>query len=131
MKITKQILLSVIFTLVLSACKKDKLAGDNTVLIGTWASIPLACGCCTSIGIPHDPALKLELLERGRYKLYQNGKKVEAGRLLDIDGSITFKCLDLGKKYFLNGRKIVTFNNDTLNIDHSCEKEYVYTLVKN
>ena len=127
MKIVRLLFISTIFLITFS-CKKDKLTGDNKILIGTWASISKTCGCCTIIGTPYDPQYKLELLEKGKYKLYQKGKKIEDGQLLIVDGFVTFKCGE--RKGHFNDKKIVKFNSDTLNIDHGCEKEFQYTFVK-
>ena len=129
MKTIKQLILSTILILTIFSCKKDKLTGDNKILIGTWTTIPYSCGCCTAPGgTPTDPKYKLELIEKGKYKLYKDGKKIEDGRLLIVDGFLTFKCGEM-KSHF-DGKKIDKFNADTLKLDRSCEKEYILTFVK-
>jgi hypothetical protein len=127
MKLIKAIFLPAILLFAFS-CKKDKLTGDYRVLTGTWTSISNSCGCCTIPGTGYDPFYKLELVEKGKYTLYQGGKKIECGRLLNADGFVTFECGE-SKSHF-DGKKIHKFNNDTLNIDRRCENEFVYTFVK-
>jgi hypothetical protein len=130
MKIIKQLILSTIFILTLISCKKDKLIGDNTTLIGTWTSISTLANCGIVAGQPYNPDFKLELIERGKYKLYQGGKKIEQGRLIIKNNLVTFECIK--KKSVLDARKILKFNSDTLNIDRNgCNDDYEYRFVKN
>jgi hypothetical protein len=128
MKTIRLLFITIIYLIAFS-CKKDKLTGDNKLLIGTWITIPKTCGCCTFIGTPHDPLYKLELLERGKYKLYENGKKIEYGKLIIVNGYVTFDCSELTKSRF-DGKRIETFNSDTLNIDIICKTDFVYTFIK-
>lgn len=77
-----------------------------------------------------NPNYKLELIEKGKYKLYSGNKKIEQGRILIIDGLVTFKCNERNNN--LGGRKILRFNKDTLNIDRNgCDDDYVYRFIKN
>jgi hypothetical protein len=125
-------LLFIIATLSFSAasCKKDKLTDDNNVLVGTWTSISTAYACGFNIGQPENPNLKLELKEKGKYTLFSGDKKTETGRILLDNGLVTFKCGE--KKSALNGRKILAFNADTLNIDRNvCNDDYEYRFTKN
>lgn len=113
----------------LTNCQKAKLVDQKRVLIGTWTSLPtnLSCGYIPVGGL--NPNLKLELFERGKYKLYKGDTKIEAGRLLEIDGYLTFDCLDRDNE--LKYRKILKFNSDSLNIDRNeCGEDYKFRFVK-
>lgn len=115
---------------VLISCKKDKLTGDNKVLVGSWTSISTLANCGFVIGQPYNPKLKLELKEKGTYKLFRDNKKVETGRTLVVNGLVTFECSE--KNSELNGRKILKFNSDTLNIDRNgCDDDYQFRFKKN
>jgi hypothetical protein len=56
-------------------CKKTKLDGDYSRLVGTWQWYAGWSDKGTT-------ALKLDLKERGKYKLYKGNDKIEHGRLL-------------------------------------------------
>lgn len=115
------------FVLFSCSCRKDKLTGDHIILKGTWSSFPrYNCGFA---GGMYDQKLKLELQEKGKYILYENGKKVEDGRLQNKDGYVTFVCNENKSK--LNKKQILKFNSDTLNIDYGCGGGYLHVLVKN
>ena len=127
---TKNILILVALIFFLTNCKKDKLTGDNKELVGTWTSISTTLGCGIVIGQPYNPNLKLVLIEKGKYKLYGGDKKTEQGRLLLKNGLVTFECNE--KNSDLDGRTILKFNSDTLNIDrNACNDDYQFRFVKN
>lgn len=114
----------------LSGCKKHKLEGEQSVLTGTWTSTYTINNCGFVAGQPIDPSFKLELIEKGKYKLYSGSRTVEHGILLNADGYVIFKCNK--KESYLHGRRILKFNSDTLNIDRNmCEDDYFYRFVKN
>ncbi len=126
----RSLIISSIFIFALFSCKKDKLSGDNKVLVGTWISISTLANCGTVPGSPMNPNYKLELIEKGKYKLYSGSKKIEQGRILIINGLVTFKCNE--RNTILNGRKVLKFNKDTLNIDrNTCDDDYAYRFIKN
>ena len=106
--------------LLTNSCRKDKLTGDNATLSGTWNWTDAHCAC---LEFPFNPqivgySLKLELIEKGKYKLYKNDKKIEHGRLLKVHDFYTFKDDDIRKKDDrLDGLKIIYCKNDTLEID--------------
>lgn len=129
MKFIYQLLLAVlVFSIV--CCKKDKLTGDNQVLVGSWTSISTLANCGTIPGMPSNPDFTLELKEKGTYKLVQGNKKIETGRLLLVNGFVTFDCREKGSE--LNGKKILKFNSDTLNIDRNgCDDDYTFRFKKN
>jgi hypothetical protein len=109
------------------SCKKDRLTGGNEILVGTWRTIPVGCGCCTW-NWTDNPLYKLELLKKGKYRLSQDNKNIEDGRLITVDGFVSFRCDD--RKSHFNGKRIEAFNNDTLKIDPHCENEFQYIFVK-
>ncbi len=112
-----------------SGCKKDKLTGDNKTLIGTWTSISTLANCGTLPGQPMNPNFKLVLIEKGKYKLYRGNKKSEQGKLIIKNGLVTFECSERNND--LDGRTILKFNSDTLNIDRNgCDDDYAYRFVK-
>lgn len=120
--------LLIAFVLLTFSCRKDKLSGDHIILKGTWSSFPrYTCGFAG--GTLYDSQLKLELLEKGNYTLYQNGKKIEDGRLQKKDGYVTFICNE--KNSMLNTKQILKYNADTLFIERSCNDSYTYILQKN
>lgn len=111
-----KIIIWTIFVLVINSCKKDKLTGDNKVLIGTWTYVNSICDCC-ELPLNIGRSFKLDLSEKGKYTLYQDGNKVEHGRLTNVNGFVTFNCRDKKKESeFLNTRKISKFNSDTIYI---------------
>jgi hypothetical protein len=129
MKKSKHLSILIISILIVMGCKKDKLTGDKNVLIGSWASISTVLGCGIVIGEPDNPDFKLELTEKCKYKLCHEDKKIETGRLLLVNGLVTFKCSEKDSK--LNGLKILKFNSDTLNIDrNACDDDYQFSFVK-
>lgn len=130
MKIKRLSLILTTLVLLVTGCKKDKLTGDNNVLVGSWSSISTLANCGFVIGQPYNPNLKLELKEKGTYKLFRGDKKIETGRTLIVNGLVTFECSE--KNSELNGRKILKFNSDTLNIDrNSCDDDYQFRFKKN
>jgi hypothetical protein len=108
----------VIMVLVLfTTCKKTKLRGEFSELPGTyywnrgWGD-----------GGTHD--LKLDLKERGKYKLFRGKLKIEHGRLLKADGYLKFISEKLinNKNLMLDNKQIVFLGNDTINITRKdCE----------
>jgi hypothetical protein len=95
-------------------CKKTKLNGDFSKLVGTWHWY-----AGWSDGGSTD--LKLDLKEKGKYKLYKGNDKIEHGRLLKNENFLEFKSDDifdkLGKKsLFLNRRFIVYITDSTFSV---------------
>jgi len=99
------------FALFLCTCKKTKLRGEYSVLEGSWHWI-------RGWGDGGTHELKLDLKERGRFKLYRNKKKIEYGRLVKTDGYIKFISENLinNKELMLDQKMIVFMSNDSINI---------------
>ena len=100
-----------IFALTILSCKKDKLAGNDAQLDGTWRWF----GGYDDGG---NADLKLLIKDKGKYKLYRGNKKIEHGRLQYESGYVKFISDDLFSKSAFNtdGRSIQRFQNDTINI---------------
>jgi hypothetical protein len=112
----KKLLLGLMVILLLpsQSCKKTKLTGDYSGLIGNWSWI----GGWSDNG---NTNYKLELLEKGKYKLFNGNDKIDYGRLLEKNNKLTFKSERLFHKgYFTEDYQILLFKNDTLLIgsDH-------------
>jgi len=123
--------LLILFTLLfsLNACKKDRLEGDNAVMVGTWNSTTTTLGCGIIVGIPTNPHLKLEMMGSGRYKLYRDNNKIESGRTQIINGLVTFKSNKNESE--LDGKVIRYFNADTLGIDlNSCGDDFEFRFIR-
>lgn len=124
--------IALVSVLLFTACKKEKLTGENEKLIGNWTSIMThgeTGGCGTFIEHPENPNFELILEAKGKYKLFQEGERIEKGKLIKVDGNITFKSNQNSET--LDGRSILKFNVDTLHIDRNlCDDAYVYTMIK-
>lgn len=121
--------IALVCILSLNACKKDRLEGDNAVMIGTWQSTTTVANCGIVVGIPTNPNLKLELLEKGRYKLYRDGDKIETGTLEIQSGFVAFKCRK--KSSELNDKRVMYFNADTLGIDlNDCGDDFAFRFIR-
>lgn len=117
------------FLCLLNACKKDRLEGEFAVINGTWHSTTTTLGCGIVVGIPTNPNLKLELMEKGRYKLYHDNKKIETGRTEIINGYVTFKCNK--KESELNDKVLRYYNADTLGIDlNACGDDFAFRFIR-
>ena len=97
----------------LTNCKKTKLTGEYENLVGTWHWV----GGWSDNG---SNDLKLDLKERGRYKLYKGGKKIEHGRLLK-DGEYLKFIKDFPAKFNqssfkLHDRKILNHTDTQLSV---------------
>jgi hypothetical protein len=126
----KTILILSIFFILFTGCKKNELTGDEKSLVGTWTSTSTTLSCGTIPLSPKNPNLKLVLLEDGKYKLFSSDSKIESGRLIKINGLVTFETSSRNSK--LNGRSVEKYNSDTLCIDRNgCDDDYVFRFVKN
>ena len=114
----RKLILSFLFAffILFISCKKTKLDGENQVLVGEWR--------WTSGWLEYgDETIRLDLKQKGKYKLYRHGKLIEFGRVLKkSDGYLTFvgDCLtqiSLSKHdYMVGGFKITTISDSLLYI---------------
>jgi hypothetical protein len=114
----------IIFALLILAfamtnCKKTKLSGDNSKFVGTWRWY----------GGWSDNAstnFKLEISEKGKFKLFNSSDKIDYGRLLDKDGKLTFiSDKPRNKGYFAdNEHQLSFYNTDTIGIGHEGYRDY-------
>jgi len=76
-----------------------------------------------------NPNWTLTLMEKGKYKVCSDSKTIDHGRLLIKNNLVTFES---NKKHGeFDGRTILKFNSDSLNIDRNgCQDDYVYRFVK-
>ena len=102
-------LLLILFTF--TTCNKAKLKGEWAVLEGRWHWY-------RGWGDGGTTELKLDLKERGRYKLYRNKDKIEYGRLVKKDGYVKFISEKLfnNKDLMLDTKMIVYIGNDSIHI---------------
>jgi len=129
MQLNKTLFNLLFFLCLLNACKKDRIEGDNAVMLGTWHSTTTTLGCGIIVGIPTNPHLKLEIMESGRYKLYRDNDKIESGRTQIINGFVTFKSIKNGSE--LNDKVVRYFNADTLGIDlNNCGDDFAFRFVR-
>jgi hypothetical protein len=129
MQLNKILFTLLFFLCLLNACKKDRLNGDNAVMVGTWNSTTTTEGCGIIVGIPANPHLKLEMMESGRYKLYRDNDKIESGRTQIINGFVTFKSIRNGSE--LDGKVVRFFNADTLGIDlNNCGDDFAFRFIR-
>lgn len=94
-----------------SNCNKAKLRGEYAVLEGSW-------NWYRGWGDGGSHELKLDLKERGRFKLFRGKKKIEYGRLVKKDGYVKFISENLvnNKELILDQKMIVFMSNDSINI---------------
>jgi hypothetical protein len=94
-------------------CRKAKLRGEYSVLEGEWH-------WSRGWGDGGTHELKLDLKERGRYKLFRGNKKVEFGKLIKTDTYLKFVSGNINpltnKNQMLDDKMIVFFSNDSINI---------------
>lgn len=136
----KSILILTIIALFFTACKKDKLTGDYEKLVGEWQWIESSGG---HSGMTFDPSTtnstrQLVFIKRGRYKVFENGKKSEAGRVIiePTDNSYADFIMDL-KPDLLNKEKafseqlFITFvGADTLILYDSCSDCFQHNYIR-
>ncbi len=94
-----------------TTCKKTKLKKEYASLEGTWR-------WSRGWGDGGTKELKLDLKERGKYKLFRNKDKIDHGRILKTDGYLKFISEKLfnNKDLMLDNKMIVYFSNDSVNI---------------
>jgi hypothetical protein len=83
-----------------NSCRKDSLKNHYEKYVGTWDWTYTGGGeSGAGDGTPasHGYTLKLELLEKGKYRLYKNNHRIDHGRLLD-QGRIHLISDDIYKK---------------------------------
>jgi hypothetical protein len=102
-----------LIALLFTNCKKTKLTGEYENLVGTWH--------WTGGWSDHGSTdIKLDLKERGRYKLYKGDKKIEHGRLLK-DGELLKFIKDFPTRFNLSAfrlhdRKILNHTDTQLGV---------------
>ncbi|NQY11395.1 MAG: hypothetical protein HRT71_18005 [Flavobacteriales bacterium] len=60
-------------TVIIYSCKKEELTGDLDVLIGVW-----------DLNYYSEGTKTIEFIEKGKYKIELDGKKIESGRVIEI-----------------------------------------------
>jgi len=115
MKILKIISISLVLSFVFNSCSKTKLVGKYDGLAGTWKWF---AGWSDN----GNPNFKLDLKEKGKYKLYNGSKKIDYGNMLEKNGKLAFMSEVLLKGgYFAGGNHQIIFHSpDTIGIgsDH-------------
>jgi hypothetical protein len=103
-------IVTLVLAVVQTSCKKTKFTGEYSGMAGNWEWVS---------GWPDsgNTNFKLELLEKGKYKLYNGSYKIDAGRLIEKNGGLFFKSNKLfDKGYFSEYHEILLVKNDTLYI---------------
>jgi hypothetical protein len=108
-----------------TTCKKTKLKGDYDNLAGTWH-------WSRGWGDGGTKELKLDLKERGKYKLFRNKDKIDHGRLLKENGYLKFISEKIfnNKGLMLDTKQIVFISNDTINITKTDCADCAFTTFK-
>ena len=108
---TKPFLYLFFVTLLFTTCNKAKLKGEWAVLEGRWYWY-------RGWGDGGTKELKLDLKERGRYKLFRNKDKIEYGRLVKKDGYVKFVSEKLfnNKDLLLDTKMITYIGDDSIHI---------------
>lgn len=111
-KLTRVVIIALMIGF-LTNCKKTKLTDEYENLVGTWHW----SGGWSDQG---STDIKLDLKERGRYKLYKAGKKIEHGRLVKDGEYLKFikdYVINFNQGSFrLNSRKILNHTDKQLSI---------------
>ena len=96
-----------------SGCRKAKLRGEYAPLEGEWH-------WSRGWGDGGNRELKLDLKERGKYKLFRNKKKIEFGRIVRTGTHLKFVSGNINpltnKNEMLDQKMIVFFSGDSINI---------------
>lgn len=110
MRLSRTICVALVL-LVSSACRKTQLSGEYAGLPGTWLWI----GGWSDGG---NTGFRLELFGKGKYRLYSGNKKIDYGRLVEMQSKLTFVSNKPFHKGYFYGKqhKIILFRNDTLSI---------------
>ncbi len=102
-----------------NSCSKTKLVGKYDGIAGTWKWF-------TGWSDNGNPNFKLDLKEKGKYKLYNGNDKIDFGRTLDKNGKL-FLVSDkpFKKGYFVGGDHEVSLHNtDTLGIGNDQMRDF-------
>ena len=65
----------------LTSCKKDKLTGDAKSLIGTWQWVQTNAEFSTTNPSNTGITKTIEFIEKGKYEIKKNSKRLEGGRV--------------------------------------------------
>jgi hypothetical protein len=85
-----------------TGCKKDKLTGDAQSLIGTWKWVKTT-GEHTDLTPDNSGKSKtLEFIEKGKYKILAEGKKIESGRITWENSSLESKQKHIKARFLRN-----------------------------
>jgi hypothetical protein len=114
----KKIVVLFILVFTLTSCKKEKLTGDNSKFVGTWI--------WNTGWWANYPDYKLVIVDKGKYKLFNGNDKIDHGRILNKNGSLTFISDKLHNKgSFGNGYNQLTFiNTDTIGVGNSGIRDF-------
>jgi hypothetical protein len=75
----------------LTTCKKDKITGDFTQIIGKWRWVMTSGGISGQTTYPSTVDERdLEFLEKGNYRIYKSGQKSSKGQTLDKGDHLEF-----------------------------------------
>jgi hypothetical protein len=79
----RKLYIPILLLIVLAACRKDRLDGEFETIAGKWRWIYLIDSTASGKDTLHDyevaEKIEWEFLQKGRYKILNDGKKVESG----------------------------------------------------
>ncbi|HAD33629.1 MAG TPA: hypothetical protein DCF44_03900 [Chitinophagaceae bacterium] len=78
------------FFLLMTSCKKDKLTGDSKTLSGTWQWVKTSGEFSTLTPDNTGTTKTLEFIDKGKYEIKKDGKRLEDGRITYSEGSNSF-----------------------------------------
>ena len=119
------------YLFIMTSCKKDKLNGDAKNLSGTWKWIKTSGEFSTLTSENTGTTKTLEFIDKGKYEIKKDGKRLEGGRIEYSESSNSYgKCFMLAflrntlfsKKREFPGKSLSQIiNYDTLLINENVE----------
>lgn len=114
------------FLFLMTSCKKDKLTGEAKTLSGTWTWVKTSGEFSTLTPDNTGTTKTLEFIDKGKYEIKKDGKRLESGRITYDESSNSFgnyfklefiRNTVFSKKREFPGESLLRiFGNDSLHI---------------